>query len=72
MDAVGIWFRAAAGATTAAGFAIGRTVYFEPAAQWLLGKITREVAVAHIAGNYEAVIAAWQSSHSSVAHPAAP
>lgn len=60
MDAVRIWFNAAAGAPTAAGFAIGRTVYFEPASQWLLGSISREDAIAQIAGNYEAVIAAWE------------
>ena len=60
MDAVRIWFNAAAGAPTAAGFAIGRTVYFEPASHWLLGTISREDAIARIAGNYEAVIAAWE------------
>ena len=60
MDAVRIWFNAAAGAPTAAGFAIGRTVYFEPASQWLRGTIAREDAIARIAGNYEAVIAAWE------------
>ena len=61
MDAVRIWFNAAAGAASAAGFAIGRTVYFEPASQWLLGSIAREEAIARIAGNYEAVIAAWET-----------
>jgi len=61
MDAVRIWFNAAAGAATAAGFAIGRTVYFEPASQWLRGTISREDAIARIAGNYEAVIAAWET-----------
>lgn len=61
MDAVRIWFNAAAGAPTAAGFAIGRTVYFEPASQWLLGSLSREDAIARIAGNYEAVIAAWET-----------
>lgn len=59
MDAVRVWFRAASGAATAAGFAIGRTVYFEPAGEWLRGRISREQAIAQIAGNYEAVIAAW-------------
>ena len=61
MDAVRIWFNAAAGAPTAAGFAIGRTVYFEAASQWLLGSISREDAIARIAGNYESVIAAWNT-----------
>ncbi len=67
MDAVRIWFRAAAGAATAAGFAIGRTVYFEPAGEWLRGKLSRQDAIGRISDNYEAVITAWESSH-----PAAP
>ncbi len=65
MDAVKVWFNAAAGAATAAGFAIGRTVYFEPAGQWLSGKLSREAAIERIAENYEAVIAAWQSAHNT-------
>ena len=67
MDAVKIWFSAAAGAPSAAGFAIGRTVYFEPAGQWLSGKLSRDAAIASIAENYDAVIAAWQSAHSTKA-----
>jgi 5-dehydro-2-deoxygluconokinase len=65
MDAVKTWFGAAAGAATAAGFAIGRTVYFEPAGQWLSGQLSRDAALARIAENYEAVIAAWQSAQST-------
>ena len=64
MDAVRTWFNAAAGAPTAAGFAIGRTVYFEPAAAWLRAELSRDAALARIAGNYEAVITAWESAHS--------
>lgn len=63
MDAIHGWFRAAAGAPTAAGFAIGRTVYFEPASEWLLGGISSDDAQARIAANYEAVIAAWVATH---------
>jgi len=37
MDQVRRWFGAAAGAATAAGFAIGRTVYFDAAANWASG-----------------------------------
>ena len=69
MDAVRIWFGAAAGAATAAGFAIGRTVYFEPTGDWLLGRISPEEAVARISANYEAVIAAWESSHAASTAP---
>lgn len=72
MDAVRVWFQAAAGATTAAGFAIGRTVYFEPAGDWLLGRLPREAAIEKIAGNYEAVISAWESAHRTPRHPQHP
>jgi 5-dehydro-2-deoxygluconokinase len=62
MEAVRVWFNAAAGAPTAAGFAIGRTVYFEPAGDWLLGRITRDEAVSRIVANYVAVVSAWEQS----------
>lgn len=63
MDAVRGWFAAAAGAPSAAGFAIGRTVYFEPAAEWVRGRLSREEAVARISANYDEVISAWQEVH---------
>ena len=62
MDAVRGWFSAAAGAPTAAGFAIGRTVYFAPAGDWLLDRISRQEAIDRIVANYESVIAAWEGS----------
>ncbi|CAN5659375.1 hypothetical protein BH24ACI5_BH24ACI5_25670 [soil metagenome] len=63
METIRDWFRAAAGASTAAGFAIGRTVYFEPAGDWLRGRISRQDAMVRIGENYETVITAWESSH---------
>jgi 5-dehydro-2-deoxygluconokinase len=60
MDAVRQWFASAAGAATAAGFAIGRTVYFGAAADWVNGKASRDAAIARIAANYVAVIDLWQ------------
>jgi myo-inositol catabolism protein IolC len=59
MDAVRRWFSVAAGAPTAAGFAIGRTVYFAPVAEWLQGRLGRDAAVARIADTYEDIIATW-------------
>lgn len=64
MDAVRQWFAAAAGARTAAGFAIGRTVYFEPAGLWARGELSRELALERIAQNYRDVIDAWQQARS--------
>lgn len=62
MTAVRQWFSAAAGGRTSAGFAIGRTVYFEPASLWALGELSRELALERIARNYRDVIDAWQQS----------
>lgn len=53
------WFDAAAAAPSAAGFAIGRSVYWEPATRFLLGRIGRDDAVAAVAGNYQRVIDSW-------------
>jgi 5-dehydro-2-deoxygluconokinase len=65
MDAVRQWFAAAAGAPTAAGFAIGRTVYFEPCSEWIAGRLDREAAVDRVASNYTAVIDAWRDALAS-------
>ena len=59
MDRVRRWFDLAAGGTTAAGFAIGRTVYFEPATLWLQGRIDRAEARARIQSTYAAIVAMW-------------
>jgi 5-dehydro-2-deoxygluconokinase len=59
MDLVRRWFAAAGGGSTAAGFAIGRTVYFEAAALWLQGQLDRSAAIARIRANYEGIIAVW-------------
>lgn len=60
MDTVARWFAAAKTMTTAAGFAIGRTVYFEPATRWLRGEITRDAAVARIATTYRTLVDRWE------------
>jgi 5-dehydro-2-deoxygluconokinase len=55
------WFAAARRMRTAGGFAIGRTVYWEPCVMWMDGRLDREGAVAQVAGNYERLIAAWEA-----------
>jgi 5-dehydro-2-deoxygluconokinase len=55
------WFSAARTSTTAAGFAVGRTVYWQPAADYLLGKIDDAAAVDAICATYLALIDAWES-----------
>jgi len=63
MDQVKQWFASAAGAPTAAGFAIGRTVYFDAASGWLKGSFSRDEAIGRIRHNYQHVIDAWREVH---------
>lgn len=60
MDQVRLWFGAAAGAATAAGFAIGRTVYFDPASAWAQSQLSRAEAIDRISANYQAIVKEWE------------
>lgn len=62
LDVIAGWFAAARTMTTAAGFAIGRSVYFDAAAAWLLGSIPRDVAVQRIADTYTALVRLWNEA----------
>ncbi len=53
------WFAAAAGSTTAVGFAIGRSVFWEPSEAFLSGTRTAEQAAADICANYLRLVDAW-------------
>src|SRR6185436_18332453 len=53
---VAAWFAVARSNRTASGFAVGRTVYWEPSSEFLLGNIGDADAVDRIAGNYLALI----------------
>lgn len=46
------WLSTAAGVDGFIGFAVGRTVFWEPLENWLAGKLTRDQAVAEIARHY--------------------
>ncbi len=63
LETVGKWFESARGAASAAGFAIGRTVYWEPACEYLLGRAAADDAVHRMAANYLAVIELWRRAH---------
>ncbi len=56
------WFGACANSTTAVGFAIGRSVFWEPSAAFLEGKTSAAQAAADISATYLALIEAWDSS----------
>ncbi len=62
MDLVLRWFAAAKTMTTASGFAIGRTVYFEPVTRWLRGELARDEALDRIATTYRSLIDRWESA----------
>jgi 5-dehydro-2-deoxygluconokinase len=58
-------FAACAASGTASGFAIGRSVFWEPSAAFLTGKKTAEAAAAAIADTYLALVSAWDQSRNS-------
>lgn len=58
-DLVQRWFGVARGTRTAAGFAVGRTIYMAPVAAWLDGDLAREDAVEQVAGRYLRLVDAW-------------
>ena len=65
LETVGAWFESARGAPSAAGFAIGRTVYWESACDFLLGRMAADEAVHRMAANYQTVIGLWRRAHAA-------
>ena len=59
---IGRWFAAAADSRTAAGFAIGRSVFWEPSAAFLSGSRSAEQAAGDIAANYLQLVDVWRQS----------
>lgn len=53
-------FDAAAGEPLVRGFAIGRTIFWEPAERWFGGAIDDEAAIAAVAANYARVLKLWR------------
>jgi len=62
LSTIGRWFAAAAASPTAAGFAVGRSVFWDPSAAFLSGSISANRAAADIAANYLQLVDAWQRS----------
>jgi myo-inositol catabolism protein IolC len=56
---IGRWFASAASCRTAAGFAIGRSVFWKPGVAFLQGTATAEQAVAAMTETYLALVEAW-------------
>ena len=56
------WFGACAASATASGFAIGRSVFWDPSAAFLAGTLSAADAAAAIATTYLALVDAWTVS----------
>jgi myo-inositol catabolism protein IolC len=63
LTTIGRWFAAAAASPTATGFAIGRSVFWEPSVAFLSGATTAGRAADDICANYLHLVDAWQQSH---------
>jgi myo-inositol catabolism protein IolC len=61
------WLGVAATVPGFIGFAVGRTVFWQPLMDWRAGKITREQAVAAISGRYRELVDIFEKSRSVTA-----
>ncbi len=55
-------FSAAAASPLVKGFAVGRTIWSEPAARWLKGEIDDQQAVAYLATNFSVLVDGWRAA----------
>ncbi|MBN8887927.1 MAG: 5-dehydro-2-deoxygluconokinase [Rudaea sp.] len=63
-------FAAAAGSATCRGFAVGRSVFAEPARAWFAGEIDDDALVARVHANQCELAALWRAARDNVAGPA--
>jgi 5-dehydro-2-deoxygluconokinase len=55
-------FQAAAASPIVKGFAVGRTIFAEPARLWLTGAIDDAEATARLARNFAVLVDAWRAA----------
>lgn len=60
LQTIGAWFAAAAASRTAIGFAIGRSVFWDPATAYLAGTKSAAEAVGEIAATYLNLVDSWR------------
>ena len=60
VDALVAAFRATAGVSVVKGFAVGRTVFHEPAQAWFAGDIDDEAAITEMARRFSELVDAWR------------
>jgi myo-inositol catabolism protein IolC len=65
-ETVAHWLREAAGVDGFIGFAIGRTIFWEPLSQWIAGTIDADAAAQAIAENYRRTIDVHASAAQTV------
>jgi 5-dehydro-2-deoxygluconokinase len=65
VDALAKGFRDACASTTCRGFAVGRTVFQEPATKWLAGALDDAGVKRAIRANFETLIDAWREARAS-------
>ena len=64
LPTIELWFDAAADSKTAVGFAIGRSVFWQPCADFLVGRCTANAAASAVAANYLRLVRSWEASRS--------
>ncbi len=62
VDELAKGFRDAADCTYCRGFAVGRTIFGEPARAWFAGQSDDETTVDRVAQNYRNIVRLWQAS----------
>jgi 5-dehydro-2-deoxygluconokinase len=60
-------FQAAAPVPTVRGFAVGRTIFFDVAREWLEGRLTDGEAVSELAGRLKGLVDAWRAARRTLA-----
>ncbi len=68
VDALAAGFAEARGSTTCRGFAVGRTIFKGPSAQWLEGKLDDAGLKARVRANFESLIDLWQGARAGRVH----
>ena len=71
-EKVGHWLTSAAAVPGFIGFAVGRTTFWDPLVDYRAGRVTREAAVARIAGSYRRWVDLFEKAKYGSAVTAAP
>jgi len=59
-DSIDRWFDTASACPSAIGFAIGRSVFWEPGTNYLKGTVSAEAATAAMADTYIGLVESWE------------